>query len=68
MVPVDKAKRVTSRVTLVDPILAKELRSKGATLPSASVTKYFCVSCAVHRKIVKVRSKNERKLGRVPSR
>jgi small subunit ribosomal protein S26e len=64
MVPEDKAKRVTARVTLVDPILAKELRAQGATLPSSSVTKYFCVSCAVHRKVVKIRPKGERKFAR----
>ncbi len=64
MVPVDKAKRVTARVTLVDPVLARELRAQGASLPGASVTKYYCISCAVHRKVVKIRSKGERKFAR----
>ena len=30
MVPRDKAKKITGRVTLVEPILAKELRAQGA--------------------------------------
>ncbi|HDI07781.1 MAG TPA: 30S ribosomal protein S26e [Candidatus Bathyarchaeota archaeon] len=61
LVPRDKAKKVSRRVSLVDPSLAKELRQKGAYLPTAVQTKYYCVSCAVHRGIVKVRSKNERR-------
>jgi small subunit ribosomal protein S26e len=61
LVPRDKAKKSTRRVTLVDPVLGKELRQKGAYLPSRSTTKYYCISCAVHRGIVKVRSKDSRK-------
>jgi len=61
LVPRDKAKKVTRRFSLVDPALAKELRQKGAYIPMQRVTKYYCVSCAVHRGIVKVRSKEERK-------
>jgi len=61
LVPRDKAKKVTRRVSLVPPPLAKELRQKGAYLSTAIQTKYYCVSCAVHRGIVKVRAKNERR-------
>jgi small subunit ribosomal protein S26e len=61
LVPRDKAKKFTRRVTLVDSALYKELRQKGAYLPGHVTTKYYCVSCAVHRGVVKVRSKVSRK-------
>lgn len=60
MVPRDKAKKVTRRVSMVDYALAKELRQKGAYITAPVQTKYYCVSCAVHRGVVKVRAKNER--------
>ncbi len=65
LIPRDKAKKVTRRMSLVDPALAKELREKGAYVPTTVVTKYYCISCAVHFGIVKVRAEEERKL---PSR
>jgi small subunit ribosomal protein S26e len=61
LVPADKAKKVSRPVTLVEPTLAKELRQRGAYLPMHVQTKYFCVSCAVHRGIVKVRARDERR-------
>lgn len=61
MVPRDKAKKVTKRVSMVDSALAKELRQKGAYITAPLTTKYYCVSCAVHRGIVKVRAKSERR-------
>jgi len=61
MVPRDKAKKMTSYVTLVDRTLAKELRSSGASIPSYRREKWYCVSCAVHRGVVKVRSKSSRR-------
>jgi len=61
LVPRDKAKKVSRRTSLVDPVLAKELRQKGAYISAPIQTKYYCVSCAVHRGIVKVRAKNERR-------
>ncbi|MFQ5762874.1 MAG: 30S ribosomal protein S26e [Candidatus Bathyarchaeia archaeon] len=61
LVPRDKAKKVTSWVSFVDPALAKELRSQGAFIPRDSVIKYYCVSCAVHRGIVKVRAREARR-------
>ena len=60
LVPRDKAKRVTTWVSLVDSRLAKELRTQGTFIPREQVIKRFCISCAVHRGIVKVRSKIER--------
>ncbi|MBS7641505.1 MAG: 30S ribosomal protein S26e [Candidatus Bathyarchaeia archaeon] len=62
LVPRDKAKKVTRRISLVDPVLARELRQRGAYISSRTETLYYCVSCAVHRGIVKVRAREERKL------
>jgi len=60
-VPRDKAKKVTRRSSLVDAQLARELRQKGTYMGSWIDTKYYCVSCAVHRGIVKVRARDERR-------
>lgn len=67
-VPRDKAKRVSRRISLVDSLLYKELRQKGTYIASSTETRYYCVSCAVHRGVVKVRSKNERRQGSRPRR
>ncbi|UCC33841.1 MAG: 30S ribosomal protein S26e [Candidatus Bathyarchaeota archaeon] len=64
LVPRDKAKRSTRRVSVLNPLLAKELRQKGAYISSRRDTKYYCVSCAVHRGIVKVRAENDRRKAR----
>ena len=60
-VPRDKAKKVSRRVSMVDSALYRELRQKGAYIASQVQTKYYCVSCAVHRGVVKVRARDERK-------
>ncbi len=60
-VPRDKAKRVTKYTSLVEPRLLKELRASGAQIARYRTTKYFCISCAVHRGVVKIRNKTERK-------
>jgi small subunit ribosomal protein S26e len=59
-VPKDKAKKMTARYSLVDYSLAKELREAGAYIATPRTMKYYCVSCAVHYGLVKVRAKNER--------
>lgn len=61
LVPRDKAKKVSRRVSFIDPQLARELREKGAYIASNTQVAYYCISCAVHRGIVKVRSKEERR-------
>ena len=60
LVPRDKAKKKTTYFSPVDSTLAKELRSQGAQISRARVERYYCVSCAVHRGMVKVRSKVDR--------
>jgi small subunit ribosomal protein S26e len=62
-VPRDKAKRVSRRISLVDSQLYKELKQKGTYIASSTETRYYCISCAVHRGVVKVRSKDERRHG-----
>ncbi len=60
-VPRDKAKRITRYTSLVDRRLLKELQEGGAQIARYQTTKYLCVSCAVHRGVVKVRGKDDRK-------
>jgi len=57
----DKAKKRTTYVSLVEPTIARELQQKGALIPRERVTKYYCVSCAVHLGVVKIRAREERK-------
>lgn len=63
LVPRDKAKKMTSRINLVEPMLAKELRAAGAYIAAPKAIKFYCVSCAVHYGYVKVRARAERRLG-----
>ncbi|MFX1487258.1 MAG: 30S ribosomal protein S26e [Promethearchaeota archaeon] len=60
-VPRDKIKRVTGYVSFVEPTIARELRQKGTFIPRERVTKFACISCAVHRGVVKIRSRDSRK-------
>ena len=59
--PRDKAKRVTRYTSLVDRRVLKELQAQGASVARYQTTKYLCISCAVHRHVVHVRSKDDRK-------
>jgi small subunit ribosomal protein S26e len=45
----------------VDPVMARELRKQGAILPHEKVMKYYCVSCAVHSGVSRVRGRDERR-------
>ena len=65
-VPRDKAKRTTRYTSLVDRRLLKELQAQGTRISRYRTTKILCVSCAVHRGVVKVRGKVDRKT--IPSR
>jgi small subunit ribosomal protein S26e len=60
LVPRDKAKTVTKYSSLVDRSLSKELRDQGAFIPRNKIEKHYCISCAVHRRVVKVRAKDKR--------
>ena len=62
LVPRDKAKRITVRRTLLEPMLAEELKEKGVFIPAQMVTKYYCISCAMFHGIVRARAREERKL------
>ena len=66
LIPKDKAICVTRWYTPVDPQLARELEKKGAIIMKYPVTKCYCVSCAVHYGIVKVRPEHERKVVKGP--
>jgi small subunit ribosomal protein S26e len=61
VVPKSKAKRVTRPTRLMEGVIAKELRDAGAIMPSGKVSKWYCVSCAVHSRTVKIRSSSDRK-------
>jgi small subunit ribosomal protein S26e len=60
-VPRDKAIKVTKPVSILEPQLARELQKQGAFIYRRVVTKNYCISCAIYQRVVKVRSKNERK-------
>jgi small subunit ribosomal protein S26e len=60
-VPRDKAKKVTKYTSLVDSRILKELRAQGASINRTKTTKYLCISCAVHRGVVNIRAKEDRK-------
>lgn len=61
LTPKDKAKKTTTRLSLVEHSLARELRAAGAYIAAPMMVKYYCVSCAVHYGLVKVRARAERK-------
>ncbi len=61
LVPRDKAKRKTTYKTLVDYAIGKELRQQGTQIARMPYVRYFCISCAIHRHQVKIRSQSERK-------
>ena len=62
MVPRDKAKKVSGRINFMDPALAKELRAGGTYIPYEKSVRYYCISCAVHFGVSKVRAKQDRRL------
>lgn len=64
-VPKDKAKKVTSRLNLVEHSLAKELRAQGAYIASPKILKWYCISCAIHFGVLKIRSEASRRQHRI---
>ena len=67
LIPRSKAVKITRRRHIIDPQLEKELKSKGAIIPSYQITKYLCINCAIYQGIIKIRAKEERKK-RIPLR
>ncbi|TFF89599.1 MAG: 30S ribosomal protein S26e [Promethearchaeota archaeon] len=61
IVPADKAKKVTVYYSPVDFRLAKELRAQGTRIPRYKKTKTYCISCAIHTRKIKIRSKEDRR-------
>ncbi len=61
IVPRGKAKRITRRVNLVDRQIESELRDMGAILPNKTVSRWYCISCAIHSHKINIRSKDNRK-------
>ena len=61
IVPADKAKKYTKRVSVVDPQLARELRAQGSYIHSRKSTQYYCISCAVHSGKVQIRQASQRR-------
>ncbi|GAB6147995.1 30S ribosomal protein S26e [Stetteria hydrogenophila] len=61
LVPEDKAVCVTRMQSPVDPQLARELEKKGAIIMRYPVTKCYCINCAIHYGLIKIRSREERK-------
>ncbi|MHA1936153.1 MAG: 30S ribosomal protein S26e [Candidatus Thorarchaeota archaeon] len=66
VVPADKAKKQTKRVSSVEPQLARELRRTGSYIPTKIITQHYCISCAVHTGKVQIRQASERRT--VPER
>ena len=60
-VPRDKAKRRTSYSNIVDPMIARELRQSGTQIQRSARIRFYCVNCAIHRHVVNIRAKDERK-------
>ena len=60
-VPKDQAKKETSPLRLVEHQLAKELRAQGTYIASPKNLKWYCISCAIHFKILKIRSSSKRR-------
>ncbi len=61
IIPADKAKRRTRRISAVDPQLARELRKDGAFIPTKIITQTYCISCAVHTGKVQIRQASDRR-------
>ncbi|MEZ0393901.1 MAG: 30S ribosomal protein S26e [Desulfurococcaceae archaeon] len=62
LVPADKAICITKMYSPVAPQLAEELEKKGAIITKYPVTKCYCISCAIHYGIIKVRPEEERRV------
>ena len=60
-IPIDKAIKRVVWVPVVRGSLAKELVKQGTFIPKKREVRYYCISCAIHFGIVKIRSRDKRK-------
>jgi small subunit ribosomal protein S26e len=71
-VPKDKAVRKFVVRAIVDQSSARDLKEQSAietyTLPRLYIKQQYCVSCAIHARIVRVRSRIERRKRTPPVR
>ncbi|CAD7963744.1 unnamed protein product [Amoebophrya sp. A120] len=71
-VPKDKAVRKFVVRTIVDTSSARDLKEQSAIdtyqLPRLYIKQQYCVSCAIHARIVRVRSADARRVRKRPSR
>lgn len=59
-VPIDKAKKITKRVSIVERDVARDIRKQDGYVSSTYRTAYYCISCAVASHIVDIRASNMR--------
>ncbi|RLF16868.1 MAG: 30S ribosomal protein S26e [Thermoprotei archaeon] len=62
LVPRSKAVRVTVNSLPLDPQLISELRRQGAIIPRYTIVKNYCIRCAIHYRIIKIRPEEQRKV------
>ena len=60
-IPEDKAIKRVVWVSTVPKAMARELEKQGAFIPKKREVRYYCVSCAIHFGIAKIRAREERK-------
>jgi len=60
MVPADKAKTVTKRVSVADRETERMIRDQGGFIQTKFITQKYCVSCSVHMGRTNIRSKRDR--------
>lgn len=60
-IPEDKAVKRVAWMPTVQAAIARELEKQGAFVPRKRVVRYYCVSCAIHFGVAKIRARDERK-------
>jgi small subunit ribosomal protein S26e len=63
-VPIDKAKKVTKRISLVERDIERDIRKQDGYIPTTYRVFYYCVSCAVHTHTVNIRPDKYRDIDR----
>ncbi len=65
-IPADKAIKETRWVSPIRGQISSELEKQGTYVSKKPVTRYYCISCAIHRGIVRPRAEEDRKQTRLP--